>query len=327
MRSRKSRMPAPRLRTAERARQKLADWPASHYGYRNAEVRDALAVLDEVIAQLRVAAGITSFDLSLSANAPLAQPPPPPLPPPSDAELVEQFVAAASIADTPVERIGLLRIRGARDRSRGRHAACRMGDADATHRQRRSRSQSSAPSRLTTSCARARWKKPAGWPRRGAPPTSSGCVRRSRRKIVALAGNAPATLLRCWRRSICRRQRSSRRATRARNSTSARPVFRRYRRSTNNAFKVFSDAATRARTGARHEWSSGDVDRPADQAAGRGQSRFPEGEAACRARSPRTRSSAAHGSLRKTLSACASKRSRRTTSTPRSAPRLRRRAP
>ena len=82
--------------------------PASHYGYRIGEVRDALAVLDEVIAQLRVAMGITRFDLSLSANAPLAAPPPPPLPPPTDAELVEQFVAAASIADSPVERIGLL---------------------------------------------------------------------------------------------------------------------------------------------------------------------------------------------------------------------------
>ena len=71
-------------------------------------MRDALGVLDEVIAQLRVSVGITRFDLSLSANAPLAEPPPPPLPPPTDAELVEQFVAAASIADSPAERISLL---------------------------------------------------------------------------------------------------------------------------------------------------------------------------------------------------------------------------
>ena len=52
--------------------------------------------------------GITRFDLSLSASAPLSGPPPPPLPPPTDAELVEQFVAAASIADSPVERVGML---------------------------------------------------------------------------------------------------------------------------------------------------------------------------------------------------------------------------
>ena len=100
--------PTARLETAERARQKLAEWPAQHYGYRNSEVRDALGVLDEVIAQMRVSAGMTRFDLTLSANAPLAAPPPPPLPPPSDAELAEQFVAAASIAETPAERISLL---------------------------------------------------------------------------------------------------------------------------------------------------------------------------------------------------------------------------
>jgi hypothetical protein len=98
--------PALRLSTAERARQKLADWPASHYGYRISEVRDALAVLDEVISQLRVSVGINRFDISLSA--PLPAPPPPPLPPPTDAELVEQFVAAASLVETPTERMGLL---------------------------------------------------------------------------------------------------------------------------------------------------------------------------------------------------------------------------
>lgn len=98
--------PGVRLATAERARQRLAEWPANHYGYRIGEVREALSVLDEVIADLRVAVGITRFDLSLSA--PLPAPPPPPLPPPTDAELVEQFVAAASLADTPAERMGLL---------------------------------------------------------------------------------------------------------------------------------------------------------------------------------------------------------------------------
>ncbi len=98
--------PRERLATAERARQKLADWPAAHYGYRVGEVRDALNVLDEVIAQLRVSVGMTRFDLTLSA--PLPAPPPPPLPPPSDAELVEQFVAAASVSESPAERLSLL---------------------------------------------------------------------------------------------------------------------------------------------------------------------------------------------------------------------------
>lgn len=98
--------PALRLSTAERAREKLADWPAEHYGYRVDEVREALSVLDEVISQLRIAAGINRFDISLSA--PLPAPPPPPLPPPTDAELVEQFVAAASLSETPAEKVTLL---------------------------------------------------------------------------------------------------------------------------------------------------------------------------------------------------------------------------
>ncbi|MDP2321186.1 MAG: hypothetical protein Q8O42_17820 [Acidobacteriota bacterium] len=98
--------PGVRLATAERARQSLAEWPASHYGYRIGEVRQSLDVLDEIISQLRVAVGQTRFDLALSA--PLAVPPPPPLPPPTDAELVEQLVAAASIAESRTERITLL---------------------------------------------------------------------------------------------------------------------------------------------------------------------------------------------------------------------------
>lgn len=103
----KIRGPAARLRAAEQARQRLADWPAQHYGYRIKEVREALNVLDEVILEMRIAAGIMRFDLSLSANS-MPEPPPPPLPPPTDAELAEQLVTAASIAETPAERVGLL---------------------------------------------------------------------------------------------------------------------------------------------------------------------------------------------------------------------------
>ena len=97
--------PGVRLATAERAREALAEWPASHYGYRIGEVRESLDVLDEIISQLRIAVGQTRFDLSLSA--PLAVPPPPPLPAPTDAELVEQLMAAASLADSPGERVTL----------------------------------------------------------------------------------------------------------------------------------------------------------------------------------------------------------------------------
>jgi len=98
--------PGVRLAAAERARQALVEWPASHHGYRIGEVRQALTVLDEIIAQLRVTVGQTRFDLSLSA--PLPAPPPPPLPPPTDAELIEQLVTAASLVESRHERIPLL---------------------------------------------------------------------------------------------------------------------------------------------------------------------------------------------------------------------------
>jgi hypothetical protein len=98
--------PGVRLATAQRARQTLADWPGSHYGYRVAEVREILGVLDGIIAELRAAVGQTRFDFSLTSS--LAAPPAPPLPPPSDAEVVEQLQAAASLVETPAERMSLL---------------------------------------------------------------------------------------------------------------------------------------------------------------------------------------------------------------------------
>lgn len=98
--------PGVRLVTAERARQSLAEWPGSHYGYRVDEVREMLGVLDGIIAELRAAVGQTRFNLALTA--PLAAAPDPPLPPPSDAEVVEQLATAASLVETPGERITLL---------------------------------------------------------------------------------------------------------------------------------------------------------------------------------------------------------------------------
>ena len=45
------------------ARQSLAEWPASHYGYRIGEVRQSLDVLDEIISQLRSHAGIALYEI------------------------------------------------------------------------------------------------------------------------------------------------------------------------------------------------------------------------------------------------------------------------
>lgn len=234
--------PATRLATAERARQKLAEWPASHFGYRVAEVRDALGVLDEVIAQLRLAAGITRFDLSLSANVPLAAPPPPPLPPPTDAELVEQFVAAASMSETPAERVSLLQtVMRVIDRAIGlmpAEWATRMrsvvgGDLDRERRVEKAyeelRTKSLAEAIRLASKGRAsdleRLREKVKSEDRRLGGQRAGEVAAL---LATIDLQAAATIeLRAARKQFEKRA----------------PAYRKYRRSTNSAFKVFQDAA------------------------------------------------------------------------------------
>ena len=55
--------PAKRLGIVERARRRLADWPPTHYNYKQSDVRQMLGMLDEVIADLRAATGAQRFDL------------------------------------------------------------------------------------------------------------------------------------------------------------------------------------------------------------------------------------------------------------------------
>jgi hypothetical protein len=98
---------ARRLALAEQARRSLATWPEQHFGYRQADVREMLALLDEIISELRVAAGKGTFELGLVAEVP-----PPPaetlLPPPTAQELASQLARASQLADTSVERVSLL---------------------------------------------------------------------------------------------------------------------------------------------------------------------------------------------------------------------------
>jgi hypothetical protein len=110
--------PAERLKTAERARQALDDWPGRHYGYRAKEVREIVGLLDEVIAELRIQTGQRGFDISLSA--PIVDDVESPLPAPTHAEIVEQLLTASSLAETPAERTSLLQtVLGLLDRAAG----------------------------------------------------------------------------------------------------------------------------------------------------------------------------------------------------------------
>lgn len=233
--------PAARLATAERARTRLAEWPASHYGYRNKEVRDALGVLDEVIAQLRVSAGMTRFDLSLSANAPLTEPPPPPLPPPTDAELVEQFVAAASIAESPVERISLLQtVMRLIDRAIGllpAEWASRMRRTAGGELEREQKTEQAYNDLRTRTLEEAS---------RLALRGRASDLEKLREKVKAedqrlggqRAGDVAALLATIdieAAHAIAYREAKREYDRRA-------PAYRRYRRSTNGAFKVFKDA-------------------------------------------------------------------------------------
>lgn len=96
-----------RLQLALAARRELEQWPSRHYGYRAPDVREILSILDEVIAELRAAAGETRFDLNLVASA---EPAPrlPLLPPPTLRESIGQAMTVARLSDVPADRISLL---------------------------------------------------------------------------------------------------------------------------------------------------------------------------------------------------------------------------
>ena len=99
--------PGKRLAIADNARKVLAEWPARNYGYRAQDVAQLTALLDELVSELRVAAGQSRFDLNLVAGTTV----PPPvalLPPPAFRESIEQAFTAARLTPDSVERISLL---------------------------------------------------------------------------------------------------------------------------------------------------------------------------------------------------------------------------
>lgn len=95
-----------RLAIATRAQQMLAEWPQRNHGYRAEDVRQLALLLEEVVADLRLAAGESRVTLSL-----VAQTSPPPaelLPPPTLRETIEQAFTLARITPDTTERVALL---------------------------------------------------------------------------------------------------------------------------------------------------------------------------------------------------------------------------
>ena len=62
--------PIERLRIAEKARKRLLDWSKDSYGYRAADVLELTNLFDQVIAELRAAAGESRFSVDLSMGPP-----------------------------------------------------------------------------------------------------------------------------------------------------------------------------------------------------------------------------------------------------------------
>jgi hypothetical protein len=97
------------LAMAEQARRALADWPRTHYGYRQEDVREIVSLIDEAIADLRATGGATTFELSLVASAPepiVELEPMQPLPSPR--EQLQEALHIADVVAHPSERIALL---------------------------------------------------------------------------------------------------------------------------------------------------------------------------------------------------------------------------
>jgi len=102
-----TRDPVRALSIAERARGTLVRWPREHYGYRQQDVQEIVALLDEAMSGLKPAADVPSFDVTLVAGTPeVALEPVAEVP--SVREQLDQAVRVAALTDRASERVALL---------------------------------------------------------------------------------------------------------------------------------------------------------------------------------------------------------------------------
>jgi len=100
--------PKKRLELAEQARARLLEWSAGTYGYRAAEVRELTGLFEDVIAELRAAAGERKFAVDLRSG-PAEIPTEPILAVPTLTESIGLALEAARAADGDAERVAILR--------------------------------------------------------------------------------------------------------------------------------------------------------------------------------------------------------------------------
>ena len=100
---------AKRLALAEEARRRLVEWPRQHFWYRAEEISQMAVWLDQVVSELRIAAGQSSFDIALVSGSPTPGPPMMLLPAPDFRERVELGLLAAGRTGDASERVSLLR--------------------------------------------------------------------------------------------------------------------------------------------------------------------------------------------------------------------------
>jgi hypothetical protein len=100
--------PRERLALAEEAKRRLLAWSREHYSYRGNDIRQLAGLFDEVIADLRAAAGESRFTLDLTVGGALPTYDPV-LPVPSLRESIALALVAAGAADDVAERTAVLR--------------------------------------------------------------------------------------------------------------------------------------------------------------------------------------------------------------------------
>jgi hypothetical protein len=100
--------PATRLALAEEARRRLLAWSGENYAYRAADIQELAGLFEQVIAELRAAAGESSFALDLSTGPPIPALEPL-LPAPTFGESIALALTAARAADLYQERLAILR--------------------------------------------------------------------------------------------------------------------------------------------------------------------------------------------------------------------------